>query len=227
MQTRKMISNISYNSSEFMKGVLIRLQKKGLIDYWCFIRHKPEKETDPEADPKEHIHLLFQPSKSIQTASIDPEFFEPDPNGNELPLRCLAKWNIVNSFGDWWLYALHEADYLRHKGLKREFNYSINDMEMSHRETFERMSGMIDLGKIFRRERIYEAAWNGLSFSQAYANGIFGDSPNGWANIYNTIRSEVLTERKNQEVERAKKWADDYKNRFEELENMFNEKRSV
>lgn len=193
MRTRKAISNISYNTIPFLKAKLEYLENKGKIENWFFIPHKAEFNEDIQANKKDHIHLYIKPAVFLQTMELTDEFKEVDP-AKDKPLGVLKEWQICNSFGDLWLYFIHNPYYLMHKGITREFNYSIDDVICSDRDTLERLVSFIDLASMFRLERIYEAAQSGLTFSQAYAQGILGENPQRYVNVYSTLRKEYLEE---------------------------------
>lgn len=194
MQTSKDLSNISYNTVGFLKSKLEYLRSIGLIDFWFFIKHKPEMESDNRANKKEHIHLMFRPGKRIHTNIIGKEFLEEDP-GNNLPLKCTDDWRIVNSFADWYLYALHDPTYLMHKHLVREFHYSVNDFIVSDKDTFERMISFIDLSEMYRMENMFNAAAAGWSYKTAMAKGIFGEHPQRYAAMYSALLQDNAAER--------------------------------
>ena len=117
MRTRKPISNISYNTIPFLKAKLEYLESKGKIENWFFIKHKAELEEDIQANKKDHIHLYIKPAVFLQTMELTEEFKEVDPE-KEKPLGVLKEWQICNSFGDLWLYFIHNPLYLQHKGNK-------------------------------------------------------------------------------------------------------------
>lgn len=206
MRTKRDLSNISYNSPAYLEATLTRMKYEGIIDFWIFIEHLPELDEDHLANKKKHIHLMFRPSKMIQTAIIEKYFFEDDPN-NEKPLKCTADWRIVNSFGDWWLYILHDIQYLKHKHLERQYHYNINDVHCSDEDTLERLISFIDFGDLYRIERIAEAARRGIPYMKAMSMGLFGEHPQRYALMYKAILSDVLAEQiqKNNSAENNKK----------------------
>lgn len=194
MQTSKDLSNISYNTIPFLKGKLDHLFEHHIIEFWAFIKHKPEYNEDNLANRKEHIHLMFRPNKRINTMVIAKEFYEPDPESNK-PLKCTDDWRIVNSFADWWLYVLHDKQYLKHKHLEREFHYSIDDFYSSDMDTLERLISFIDLSEMYRQEKMFTAAAQGMSFKKAMAAGIFGEHPQRWATMYSALLMDNAAER--------------------------------
>lgn len=217
MNTRKDLSNISYNTPEWLEFKLNELKEKGKIDLWMFISHKPENENDIAANKKEHIHLMFRPSGQIQTAVFGKYFEELDIlHPDRPPLRCTDDWRVVNSFGDWWLYVLHDPKYLKMKHLTREFHYSIDDMRVSDMNTVERMISFIDLADIYRIETIYDAAHNGWSFSKAMAAGVFGNKPQAYALLYKGLLADHYAELSEKALNAEK----DYLMKSAALENL-------
>lgn len=214
MQTSKDLSNISYNTVEFLSAKLTYLQCKNIIEFWAFIKHRPEYNDDNRANKKEHIHLMFRPNKRINTMIIAKEFYEPAPDSN-LPLKCTDDWRIVNSFADWWLYILHDPDYLIHKHLEREFHYTFEDVYCSDKDTLERMISFIDLGEMYRLENMFSAAAMGLSYKSAMARGIFGEHPNRYAAMYSALLQDTAAEK----FRESKKYADEYRRKIKELKN--------
>lgn len=195
MQTSKDISNISYNTVRFLRGKLEYLYSKGIIEFWAFIKHKPEMQEDYLANRKEHIHLMFRPNKRINTMIIAKEFYELDPLNKDKPLKCTDDWRIVNSFADWWLYILHDEQYLKHKHLEREFHYQFSDVYTSDKDTLERIISFIDLGEMYRQESIFSAAAQGLSYKKAMAAGIFGIHPQRYAAMYSALLQDNYAEK--------------------------------
>lgn len=196
MNTRKDLTNISYNSPSFLKATLERLKDEGKLEFWYFICHHPEMESDREANKKKHIHLFIRPAATIQTVNLSKEFYEFDPKNPKKPLKCTDDWHICQKghFGDAYLYDLHDKQYLQHKGLKREFHYKISDIVCSDIDSLERMISFIDLGELYKMENIFAAAEMGLSYKQAMARGVFGDQPFRFAAMYRAILDDHFRE---------------------------------
>lgn len=128
MKTSKLISTISFNSLQFLEGTIQRLVNSELVEWAHWIKHKAEANDTK----KDHIHLVIQPNKAIDTMQFLKEFIESDPN-NELPLRCLPA-NKTKNIGDWILYGLHHIGYLASKFETREYTYTIDDMQSTDRD---------------------------------------------------------------------------------------------
>jgi hypothetical protein len=111
-----------------LEGAIQRLANSELIEWAHWIKHKAEADDTN----KDHIHLVIQPNKAIDTLQFFKEFIEPDPN-NELPLKCLPP-NKTKNVGDWILYGLHHIGYLASKFETREYTYSIDDMQSTDRD---------------------------------------------------------------------------------------------
>lgn len=196
MNTRKDLTNISYNSPLFLKNTLERLKDKGYLEFWYFIEHKPENNEDKEANKKKHIHLFIRPAKTIQTLDLGKEFFELNPLNPKKPLKCTDDWHICQKghFGDAYLYDLHDIQYLKHKGIEREYHYNFTDIICSDIDTLERMISFIDLGTLYRQEIIMAAIDNGWSYKKAMANGVFGEKPNAYAAMYRAMLDDHYRE---------------------------------
>lgn len=128
MKTTKLISTISFNTPDFVKGTIARLLESELITYAHWISHKPEK-----GDNKEHIHLLIEPSKAIDTSSLSKEFIQPIPDDKPLKTLPFNKSKV----SDWILYSLHHQGYLASKFQTREFEYKLDDIQTTDRDLLE------------------------------------------------------------------------------------------
>lgn len=106
MATQKPISTISYNSESFLREKLEALYSAHIIQAYQYICHKGE-----DGD-KDHIHLRLEPNKRVDPMDLKEEFNEY-VQGSDKPL-------VVRPFRpskeeDWFLYAVHDPDYLRVK----------------------------------------------------------------------------------------------------------------
>lgn len=123
MGTTKPISTISYNSEEFLKYHLEKWYNAHLIQSYQYIKHKGE-----DGD-KDHIHLRIEPNKRIDPMDFMEELKEYDPK-HDKPLCCRPFRPSVEE--DWFLYAVHDPQYLKIKyggGEKGEkIPYSYNDI---------------------------------------------------------------------------------------------------
>ena len=121
MQTAKPISTISFNSLDFCLGTLRQLVDIGRFTAWVAIPHKGE---DDDAGKKDHIHIYAEPSKRFQTDDLKGFFAERDPLSDKP--RSVLPWRS-SSFADWYLYCMHDKQYLLRKGLERKYHYKDSD----------------------------------------------------------------------------------------------------
>lgn len=103
MATQKPISTISYNSVSFLVEKLQNLYDAHIIQAWQFITHKGE-----DGD-KDHIHLRIEPNKRIDPMELT-EMFKEYEKGKDKPLG-VRPWRQSKE-EDWFLYAVHDSDYL-------------------------------------------------------------------------------------------------------------------
>lgn len=103
MATQKPISTISYNSEAFLVEKLQNLYDAHIIQAWQFITHKGE-----DGD-KDHIHLRIEPNKRIDPMELT-EMFKEYEKGKDKPLG-VRPWRQSKE-EDWFLYAVHDSDYL-------------------------------------------------------------------------------------------------------------------
>lgn len=126
MATQKPISTISYNSEKFLLEKLNELYNAHIIQAWQYIPHKGE-----DGD-KDHIHLRMEPNKKLDPMDLL-EMLKEYPIGAKKPLACRPFRPSVEE--DWYLYAVHDADYLKIKyggGDKHEkLPYSWEDIKAS------------------------------------------------------------------------------------------------
>lgn len=73
MKTTRPQSTISYNSMGFLLGVLDNLVEKEFITFYAVIEHQAE-----EDENKDHIHVYFEPAKTIDTLWLSKQFLELD-----------------------------------------------------------------------------------------------------------------------------------------------------
>lgn len=103
MATQRPISTISYNSESFLIEKLQRLFDAHVIQAWQYICHKGE-----DCD-KDHIHLRIEPNKRIDPMELT-EMFKEYEKGKDKPLG-VRPWRQSKE-EDWFLYAVHDSDYL-------------------------------------------------------------------------------------------------------------------
>ncbi len=181
MRTRKPISNVGYLNDDYLIAKLDEAIKDGKISFWCFIRHFGDEDLK-----KDHVHVYVIPTGTIDTVSFSSNFIEFEP-GNPLPLRLL-QWQ-PSKWDDWWLYILHDPDYLEMKHMKRNFVYSPTCVHCSDFEQMEYMISMIDYGNIFSLNKIISAAQCQMSIAQAIKEGIIPPGQlNRYVNIFKAIK---------------------------------------
>lgn len=103
MATQKPISTISYNTESFLTEKLQSLYDSHIIQAWQYIKHKGE-----DGD-KDHIHLRIEPNKRIDPMELT-EIFKEYVMGKDKPLG-VRPWRQSKEV-DWFLYAVHDSDYL-------------------------------------------------------------------------------------------------------------------
>lgn len=106
MATQKPISTISYNTEEFLKEKLESWLKAHIIQTYMYICHKGE-----DGD-KDHIHLRIEPNKKLDPMNLADEL-KQYVYGSEKPLCCRPFRPSKEE--DWFLYVVHDKDYLRIK----------------------------------------------------------------------------------------------------------------
>ena len=104
--TNKPISTISYNTEAFLKEKLDKWVKAHKIQAYMYICHKGE-----DGD-KDHIHVRIEPNMKLDPMDLSDELQEDDPN-HEKPLGCRPFRPSKEE--DWFLYAVHDKDYLKIK----------------------------------------------------------------------------------------------------------------
>ena len=165
MKTRKPISSISYNSTDFLKLKLEELRKAKIISVWFFIEHQPE-----EDEKKVHKHLYILPAKTIQTDDIVDELIEPQFEDLQKPLKTLH-FRACNSFADWYLYSIHDKSYLLRKGEKRKYSYIPDDFVCSDRDELDEMVHEIDMTDYTAVGRMIDAIDQGITFDEYVRRG--------------------------------------------------------
>lgn len=106
MATQKPISTISYNTEAFLREKLETWLKAHIIQAYMYICHKGE-----DGD-KDHIHLRIEPNKRVDPMDLQ-EALREYQVGKEKPLGCRPFRPSKEE--DWFLYVVHDADYLKLK----------------------------------------------------------------------------------------------------------------
>lgn len=163
MITKKPFATISYNSQKYLTFVLDTMIEERLIEFYLFINHYPE-----EDEKKQHIHLFVIPAGKIDTEIFRERLIELTPN-NDLPLRSLPC--VSSKFADWYLYALHDKDYLMTKLESRKYHYNKEAFVYSDEEYFTQYLHTTDFSKYKRLARFKEMVLSGVPFDLLVANG--------------------------------------------------------
>lgn len=188
MKTRKPISTISFNSVAFLDGTLKRLLENDIIQFYAYIYHYGE---DDENGKKDHIHLYIEPYNTVDTGKLEKFFIEPVFD-KEKPLKCL---NFRNSkIEDWYLYGLHDINYLMRKGESKVYHYKPSDMVTSDEDELRiRTHGLLTTGGTYGLYRIIDNALEqGLTPPEILASGIIPPQMIGYANLYITSKLNWL-----------------------------------
>jgi len=165
LKTSKPISTISFNSDDFLKYKLDELVENHIVEFYAMIKHHPE---DDEAGKKYHWHVYIEVSKIVQTVFLGDLFNEPVPDNNK-PLKCLPFES--SNFANWYLYALHDVDYLALKNQSRKYHYTHNDIITNDEDMLLFRVKSIDMTKISPLHGLKEAKDMGLSFKEFFMRG--------------------------------------------------------
>lgn len=141
MNTSKPVSCILWNDLDLTIKHANELLNQGYISFWCFIYHYAES-----FEGKDHIHFYCEPDKKISTTSLSDVFTDVDLINPDLPIRP-ARW-VSSKFNDWYLYVLHDIDYLKSKGLVRKYHYSDKDFYYSSDVVWNELIHNIDRSKL-------------------------------------------------------------------------------
>lgn len=106
MATQKPISTISYNTEAFLKEKLDTWIDAHIIQAYQYICHKGE-----DGD-KDHIHVRIEPNKRLDAMDLQEQLREYQM-GKEKPLG--VRPFRPSKEEDWFLYAVHDKDYLKLK----------------------------------------------------------------------------------------------------------------
>lgn len=191
MKTTKPISTISYNCDNFLIGKLRDLQKAKKIQYWAFIRHKPESDEVEEAGQKSHIHLYIEPSAMLQTEDLRLQFCEYDPMHPEKPLGCLTFRS--SKFDDWYLYSIHDKAYLASKGQSRKFTYDTSEIINPDTDELNFRIRQIDLLSLSPYSAMLDAINRGQTFVEYFKRGTIPPlQVRAYEYAFNLLRDNVL-----------------------------------
>lgn len=164
--------------------ILDSMVERGDIDFWAYITHKPDSD-----DLKEHNHIYMRPAHIVNTEKIQLEFLEPDPAVG-IPRKSLMI-RKSNSFGDWYLYGMHDREYLKCRGLERQVHYGEADFKCSDYDSLRMLANEIDTVALKGFVNMLESAGKGWSLELALRKGIIPMSrASQWTHIYTAIQRE-------------------------------------
>lgn len=164
MKTSKPFSTISYNSDEFLTVKLSELVQRRKIEFWTYIEHLPE-----EDEKKEHKHLYIVPNGQINTDEVLDFLTELDPKHPDKPLACIRPHS--SKFMDWYLYSIHDPDYLASKGQSRRFHYTKDELKCSDTDYLNEEIHQMDMSKLNKTKALKSAAESGQDFATLLLNG--------------------------------------------------------
>lgn len=162
-KTKTHLSSISYNTAPWLQKKLKELINNGTLDFWCYIYHYGETNEDGSKE-RNHFHLFLVPAVPVDCRQLRNEFIE-FTRGEKLPrglmpIRPNTKWD------DWYLYDLHDKEYLFSKGQSREYHYSDIDMVRSDDTYYWDSVHRIDRTKINPLGEVIRAAQSGITFEE-------------------------------------------------------------
>lgn len=191
MRTSKPLSSISYNSENFLQNYL----NSPKIQFWCYIHHIGEND---EAGSKSHFHLYFEPSKIVDVKSWSDESKELDLSHPDKPLKCMLP--RISKFADWYLYALHNVDYLASKLLVKRYHYQDSDLVCSDEDELRIRIRSIEVpnNQLLKLKKALEV---GMTFHQAFWAGLI--NPQNIRNMSDSwaLLEEIYIKRKNLKIE--------------------------
>lgn len=165
MITRSNISTISYNTDDFLIFKLNDMIKNHCIEFWSFINHIPE-----EDERKAHKHLFIIPSGTVDTFALSDILEEIDFTNPSMPPLGTIFWKH-SKFVDWYLYSLHDIDYLASKGESRKYHYDKSEFIVSDSDYFNELIHSCDFSQYTKHKKLREAVQSDISFRDLFANG--------------------------------------------------------
>lgn len=165
MITRSNVSTISYNTDDFLTFKLNELIKNHSIEFWSFVNHIPEDD-----ETKAHKHLFIIPAGSIDTFELSDFLKEIDVVNPLLPPLGTIFWKH-SKFADWYLYAMHDMDYLASKGESRMYHYTKSEFFVSDSDYFNELIHSCDFSQYTKHKKLREAVQSDVSFRDLFFNG--------------------------------------------------------
>lgn len=183
MITRTFISTISYNTEQFLIRELNKLIASRLIEFWAFLHHLKEDD-----ETKEHKHLFVIPACSIDTFELNKRLEQIDVAHPDLPPLGCIHW-VHSKFSDWYLYCLHDKDYLATKAESRRFHYERHDFVVSDVDRFSELIHTSDFSKYKSFARFRDAVQSGVGFRDLFINGFVPvQQIIPWKKAYNLLK---------------------------------------
>lgn len=165
MLTSRPFSTISYNSGQFITVKLNDLINRRFIAFYGWIEHYPEDD-----ESKKHKHLYVVPNGRINTDEFVKLMQEFDPTHPDKPLGCIVPKN--SKFFDWYLYALHDPDYLASKGQSRKYHYQPEEVVCSDPDYLAEEVHQMDMSKFRHIKVLRSCVEQGVPFDQMVVNGV-------------------------------------------------------
>lgn len=185
MKTSKPFSTISYNTKEFLISELDKLVARRAISFYTFVYHYRE-----EDERKDHIHLLIEPNGQINTDALSDILVEFDPSHPLDPLSVMP-WR-ASKFGDWYLYASHDAAYLASKGQSRTHHYPEAYFISSNSDYLHELITTIDRTKYAKTQEFVKKVQSGVTLLEMVSNGeIPAPQFNQWKQMYELVSNTV------------------------------------
>lgn len=183
MNTRSPIATISYNTNSFLINELNSMIADKIIEFWAFVEHVPE-----EDEKKIHKHLYVVPSSTVDTFRINERLSELDIKNPSLPPLGCIRW-VHSKFVDWYLYAIHDRDYLATKQEERKYHYDKSDIVVSDSDYFNELIHTCDFSKYKMFAKFRDSVASGVSFKTLFSNGFIPvQQIIQWKKAYNLMR---------------------------------------
>ena len=165
MKTSKPFSTISYNTADFLTVKLNDLVNRRKLAFWAYVEHLPE-----EDEKKAHKHLYIVPNGQINTDEVLLDILvEYDPTHPEKPLGCINPKS--SKFYDWYMYSIHDVDYLSSKGQSRKYHYRREEVACSDTDYLNEEIHQMDMSKLSKVKALNEAIRDGVPFEELLMRG--------------------------------------------------------
>ena len=94
---------------------------------------------------------------------------ELDPKNPDKPLGCIPFHS--SKFTDWYLYSVHDKDYLASKGQSRKYSYQKDEVIVSDSDFFNEELHRMDLSKLSKVKALRNAVETGVPFEHMLMTG--------------------------------------------------------